>query len=75
MKRGLCAEHLDEHDVCVVGALVVEGVCEEKTWFGVLFGAFKGPYGVVPRHDHHMLRPGEPREQVGWGLDTPDAYD
>ena len=60
----LCAKHLDEHDVGVVGALVVEGVWEEQTRFGILFGAFKGPHGVVPCYDHHMLCPGEPWELI-----------
>lgn len=48
--------HLNEHDVSVVGAPVVEGVGDQSVGFSVLLGTLKGIYNVVACHYHHVLR-------------------
>lgn len=48
--------YLNEHDVSIVGAPVVEGVGDQSVGFSVLLSTLKGIYNVVARHYHHVLR-------------------
>lgn len=53
----LCLQYLNEHDVSIVGAPVVEGMGDQPVGFSVLLSALKVIYDVVACHDHHVLCP------------------
>lgn len=55
--KALCLLYLNEHDVSIVCAPVVEGVGDQPVGFGVLFSTLKGIHNIVARHDHHVLCP------------------
>lgn len=49
--------YLNKHDVCIVGALIVEWMGEQPVGFSILLSALKGIHNVVSCHNHHMLCP------------------
>lgn len=58
-----CILYLDEHDVSIVGGLVVQRMGDDSVGFGILLRSLKHTQRVVPCYDHHLLCPGRTGER------------
>lgn len=50
-----CILYLDEHDVSIVGGLVVQRMGDNSVRFGILLRSLKHTQRVVPCYNHHLI--------------------